>query len=111
MMCSSKLTISTVLVSILSYTFSTISADAAAEVRVRALFSIRGLRLSSLPRTLDVQMLMQRFCQAMYRRAVYTIEGVKADAIFSYQPPLNLFALAFMLPSSYILTPRWFHKV
>jgi len=77
--CLSNTLLLTVLVSILSYTFSTISADAAAE--------------------------------AMYRRAVYTIEGVKADAIFSYQPPLNLFALAFMLPSSYILTPRWFHKV
>ena len=47
----------------------------------------------------------------MFRNAVYTIEGVKADALFSYQPPLNLFALALMLPASYILTPRWFHKV
>lgn len=47
----------------------------------------------------------------MFRRAVSTIEGVKADALFSYQPPLNLFALVIMLPASYILTPRWFHKV
>ena len=47
----------------------------------------------------------------MFRRAVSTIEGVKADALFSYQPPLNLFALVIMLPASYILSPRWFHKV
>ncbi|KAF8586037.1 hypothetical protein K439DRAFT_1646379 [Ramaria rubella] len=49
--------------------------------------------------------------EAMFRRAVSTIEGVKADALFSYQPPLNLFALVIMFPASYILTPRWFHKV
>ncbi|KAF8507952.1 hypothetical protein BU17DRAFT_57014, partial [Hysterangium stoloniferum] len=77
--CLSNTLLLTVLVSILSHTFSTISSDAAAE--------------------------------AMYRRAVSTIEGVKADALFSYQPPLNLFALIVMLPASYILTPRWFHKV
>jgi len=46
----------------------------------------------------------------MFRRAVSTIEGVKADALFSYQPPVNLIALCIMLPARYILTPRWFHK-
>ncbi|KAH9913920.1 uncharacterized protein B0H18DRAFT_887613, partial [Fomitopsis serialis] len=49
--------------------------------------------------------------EAMFRRAVLTIEGVKADSLFSYQPPINLVALCVMLPASYILTPRWFHKV
>ncbi|KAH9840257.1 uncharacterized protein C8Q71DRAFT_483332 [Rhodofomes roseus] len=49
--------------------------------------------------------------EAMFRRAVLTIEGVKADSLFSYQPPINLIALCVMLPASYILTPRWFHKV
>ncbi|KAI9464263.1 hypothetical protein F5148DRAFT_1210255 [Russula earlei] len=49
--------------------------------------------------------------EAMFRRAVSTIEGVKADSLFSYQPPVNLFALCILLPASYILTPRWFHKV
>ncbi|KAI0774788.1 hypothetical protein BD413DRAFT_472139 [Trametes elegans] len=49
--------------------------------------------------------------EAMFRRAVSTIEGVKADSLFSYQPPINLFALCIMLPASYVLTPRWFHKV
>ncbi|KAF8634558.1 hypothetical protein AX17_004148 [Amanita inopinata Kibby_2008] len=49
--------------------------------------------------------------EAMFRRAVSTIEGVKADSLFSYQPPVNLLALCILLPASYILTPRWFHKV
>ncbi|KAK7012208.1 hypothetical protein R3P38DRAFT_3019877 [Favolaschia claudopus] len=49
--------------------------------------------------------------EAMFRKAVSTIEGVKADSLFSYQPPINLIALCVMLPSSYILSPRWFHKV
>ncbi|KAI0270966.1 hypothetical protein BGY98DRAFT_1008270 [Russula aff. rugulosa BPL654] len=77
--CLSNTLLLTVLVSILSHTFSTISEDAAAE--------------------------------AMFRRAVSTIEGVKADSLFSYQPPINLFALCVLLPASYVLTPRWFHKV
>ncbi|KAF6761717.1 receptor-activated Ca2+-permeable cation channel [Ephemerocybe angulata] len=49
--------------------------------------------------------------EAMFRKAVLTIEGVKADSLFSYQPPINLFAVCVMLPASYILSPRWFHKV
>ncbi|THH32452.1 hypothetical protein EUX98_g1732 [Antrodiella citrinella] len=76
--CLSNTLLLTVLVSILSHTFTTINDDAAAE--------------------------------AMFRRAVSTIEGVKADSLFSYQPPVNLLALCIMLPASYILTPRWFHK-
>ncbi|KAI0816960.1 hypothetical protein BC628DRAFT_1404843 [Trametes gibbosa] len=77
--CLSNTLLLTVLVSILSHTFSTINDDAAAE--------------------------------AMFRRAVSTIEGVKADSLFSYQPPVNLVALCIMLPASYMLSPRWFHKV
>ncbi|THU87990.1 hypothetical protein K435DRAFT_762223 [Dendrothele bispora CBS 962.96] len=77
--CLSNTLLLTVLVSILSNTFSTVSEDAAAEV--------------------------------MFRRAVSTIEGVKADSLFSYQPPVNLFAVMIMLPLSYVLSPRWFHKV
>ncbi|TFK29652.1 hypothetical protein FA15DRAFT_663807 [Coprinopsis marcescibilis] len=49
--------------------------------------------------------------EAMFRKAVSTIEGVKADSLFSYQPPINLVALCIMLPSSWLLSPRWFHKV
>ncbi|KIL69255.1 hypothetical protein M378DRAFT_21449 [Amanita muscaria Koide BX008] len=49
--------------------------------------------------------------EAMFRKAVSTIEGVKADFVFSYQPPINLLALCVLLPASYVLSPRWFHKV
>ncbi|EJD07689.1 uncharacterized protein FOMMEDRAFT_137915 [Fomitiporia mediterranea MF3/22] len=77
--CLSNTLLLTVLVSILSHTFASISEDAVAE--------------------------------AMFRRAVLTIEGVKADYLFSYQPPVNVIALCIMLPASYVLSPRWFHKV
>ena len=40
-----------------------------------------------------------------------TLEGVKSDALFSYQPPLNIVALLVFLPLKQILTPRWFHKI
>lgn len=49
--------------------------------------------------------------EMQYRRAVLTFEGVKADALFSYMPPLNLLAVLFILPLKFVLTPRWFHKV
>ena len=39
------------------------------------------------------------------------LSRVKADILFSYQLPVNLVALCIMLPASYILSPRWFHKV
>ncbi|KAI5833279.1 hypothetical protein K523DRAFT_370042 [Schizophyllum commune Tattone D] len=77
--CLSNTLLLTVLVSILTNTFATISEDALAE--------------------------------AMFRRAVSTIEGVKADSLFSYHPPINLLAVCVMFPLSFILTPRWFHKV
>lgn len=69
----------TVLVSMLSNTFSNISGNATAEVQ--------------------------------YRRAVLTLEGVKSDAIFAYQPPFNILAVFVILPLKFLLTPRWFHKV
>ncbi|TIB78349.1 hypothetical protein E3Q22_02646 [Wallemia mellicola] len=47
----------------------------------------------------------------MFRQAVQTIEGVKSDALFGYQPPLNIFAWLIMTPAKWILTPRWFHKI
>lgn len=46
--------------------------------------------------------------ESMFRKAVSTIEGVKADAVFSYQLPFNLVAVVFMWPMSYILNPRWY---
>lgn len=35
----------------------------------------------------------------------------QADAVFSYQLPFNIVAVIFMLPMSYILNARWFHKL
>ena len=80
----------TVLVAILGNTFATINQDAAAEV-------------SRPAGCADPQ--------SMFRNAVATLEGVKADAVFSYQLPFNLVAVVFMWPMSYILNPRWFHKL
>ncbi|KIR99898.1 hypothetical protein L804_02534 [Cryptococcus deuterogattii 2001/935-1] len=49
--------------------------------------------------------------ESMFRKAVSTLEGVKADAVFSYQLPFNLVAVIMMWPMRYILSARWFHKV
>ncbi|KAJ9103807.1 hypothetical protein QFC21_002269 [Naganishia friedmannii] len=77
--CLSNTLLLTVLVAILSNTFATINADAAAE--------------------------------SMFRKAVSTLEGVKGDSVFSYQLPFNLLAVVTMWPLSFMLSPRWFHKV
>jgi hypothetical protein len=69
----------TILVSMLSTTFSKIDSNADAEI--------------------------------MFRRAVLTFEGVKSDALFSYQPPFNLLALVVLLPLKFFVTERWFHKI
>jgi hypothetical protein len=49
--------------------------------------------------------------EIQYRRAVLTLEGVKSDAIFAYQPPFNIAAIVFLLPLKFFVSPRWFHKV
>ncbi|KAI5466264.1 kinase-like domain-containing protein [Mariannaea sp. PMI_226] len=69
----------TILVSMLSNTFSTISSNATAEI--------------------------------MFRRAVLTLEGVKADAVFAYQPPFNIVAVFLFVPLKFVVSPRWFHKI
>ncbi|KAJ7931371.1 receptor-activated Ca2+-permeable cation channel [Mycena leptocephala] len=47
----------------------------------------------------------------LFQFAISTIEGVKADALFSYQPPFNLLALAVLKPTSYFVTPRTLHTL
>lgn len=69
----------TILVSMLSNTFSTIVSNATAEIQ--------------------------------YRHAVQTLEGVKSDAIFAYQPPFNILALFALVPLRFVVSPRWFHKI
>lgn len=49
--------------------------------------------------------------EIMFRKAVLTLEGVKSDAIFAYQPPFNLIAFFVFLPLKFIVSPRWFHKI
>jgi hypothetical protein len=69
----------TILVSMLSNTFSSIVTNATAEVH--------------------------------FRKAVLTLEGVKSDAIFAYQPPFNIIALFVLVPMKFFVSPRWFHKI
>lgn len=45
------------------------------------------------------------------RLLIHDALRVKADSLFSYQPPINLVAVCILLPASYVLSPRWFHKV
>lgn len=49
--------------------------------------------------------------EIQFRRAVLTLEGVKADAVFAYQPPFNILAVFLFLPLKFIVSPRWFHKI
>ncbi|KAK0612977.1 hypothetical protein B0T17DRAFT_620347 [Bombardia bombarda] len=69
----------TILVSMLSSTFSTIVSSATAEIQ--------------------------------FRHAVLTLEGVKGDAIFAYQPPFNILAILVLVPLKFVVSPRWFHKI
>jgi len=69
----------TILVSMLSNTFSTIVNNATAEIQ--------------------------------FRHAVLTLEGVKGDAIFAYQPPFNVLAMLVLIPLKKLVSPRWFHKI
>ncbi|KAF8604724.1 hypothetical protein BDV93DRAFT_96560 [Ceratobasidium sp. AG-I] len=47
----------------------------------------------------------------LYQYSISTIEGVKSDALFSYQPPFNILALLFLYPLSTCLSPRQLHTV
>ncbi|TFK40031.1 receptor-activated Ca2+-permeable cation channel [Crucibulum laeve] len=46
----------------------------------------------------------------LFQFAITTIEGVKSDALFSYQPPFNLLAFLILKPASWFLTPRALHS-
>jgi len=47
----------------------------------------------------------------LFQFAISTLEGVKSDAIFSYQPPFNLLAIFILWPLSFVLSPRALHTV
>ncbi|KAF8440310.1 hypothetical protein L210DRAFT_3760506 [Boletus edulis BED1] len=46
----------------------------------------------------------------LFHHAITTIEGVKSDALFSYQPPFNILAFLILKPTSYVLSPRSLHS-
>lgn len=46
----------------------------------------------------------------LFQCTVSTIQGVKSDALFSYQPPFNILAFVILKPASYILSPRSLHS-
>ncbi|KAJ3516556.1 hypothetical protein NLJ89_g1051 [Agrocybe chaxingu] len=45
----------------------------------------------------------------LFQFTISTIEGVKSDALFSYQPPFNVLAFVLLKPASWFLTPRALH--
>ncbi|KAG7092355.1 hypothetical protein E1B28_008715 [Marasmius oreades] len=47
----------------------------------------------------------------LFQFTISTIEGVKADALFSYQPPFNILAFLILKPASWVLSPRALHSV
>ncbi|CAK5268564.1 unnamed protein product [Mycena citricolor] len=47
----------------------------------------------------------------LFQFAISTVENVQADALFSYQPPFNVLALAVLKPTSYFVSPRTLHSL
>ncbi|KAI0067204.1 hypothetical protein BV25DRAFT_1911871 [Artomyces pyxidatus] len=45
----------------------------------------------------------------LFQFTITTLEGMKSDALFSYQPPFNLLAFVILWPASFVLSPRWLH--
>lgn len=84
----------TILISILSNTVARIDANATQEHLFQfAISTIEGCvasSLSFLPLTPD---------------------SVKADALFSYQPPFNIIAFLILKPASWFVTPRRLHSM
>lgn len=78
-----------------------------------------SITVSFLPYLIGHRPCLERPCEPSKGQSFFAAAGniaeclsrVKADILFSYQLPVNLVALCIMLPASYILSPRWFHKV
>lgn len=89
--CLSNTLILTVLVAILSKTFADISQDGQSPPSFISPSWVADCSLLSL------FLLRAASAEAMFRKAVSTIEGVKSDAVFSYQAPFNLIAVCVMV--------------
>ncbi|KAF9466490.1 receptor-activated Ca2+-permeable cation channel [Collybia nuda] len=46
----------------------------------------------------------------LFQFAISTMERVKSDALFSYQPPFNVLAFMILKPASFVLSPRALHS-
>lgn len=49
--------------------------------------------------------------ESLFQHAYSTLQGVSSEALFSYVPPLNILCILIVLPASFVLTPRWIHKL
>ncbi|KAJ3854678.1 hypothetical protein EV368DRAFT_72760 [Lentinula lateritia] len=47
----------------------------------------------------------------LFQFTISTIEGVKTDPLFSYQPPFNVLAFLILKPASWIVSPRALHSL
>lgn len=94
-----SLAVLTILISLLSNTFAAIQGQAETEILHQQ--SLRKSRQidegadTSLTKSLSTG----------------TLERVKSDPLTCYLPPLNLVALLVLLPTRWLATPRWTHKI
>lgn len=96
--CLSNTLILTVLVAILSKTFADISQDGQSPPQPSPLLGTHTEAQQPFYLSLAAS------AEAMFRKAVSTIEGVKSDAVFSYQAPFNLIAVCVMVSRPLALT-------
>lgn len=47
----------------------------------------------------------------LFQFTITTVEGVKSNVLFSYQPPFNILAFLILKPASWFLTPRLLHTI
>lgn len=84
----------TILISLLSNTFSMVAQNAVEE----AMYQVS----TKSDECLTTKNLLQFACK--------TVSGISSEALMSYMPPLNLLALLFVGPASFVLSPRYLHK-
>ncbi|KAG7134839.1 Calcium channel YVC1 like protein [Verticillium longisporum] len=98
----------TILVAMLTNTFSKIIADEAAEIQFRrTVLTFEGVKSDAIfayPPACNVLALLVLLPLKM-------VEGVKSDAIFAYPPACNVLALLVLLPLKMVVSPRRFHDV
>ena len=101
----------TILISILSNTFAALLESADTEVlHQNSLRTIERVKsVSSMKCTLEAALRSQEIYKSISTNPKLT-SSLPQDALTSYMPPLNLVALAVLLPVRWLSTPRWTHK-